>query len=120
MSRARFLGFPLDQTTQAVVLSREGACLVNIPSPQRYAVHKLIVYGERPVAQRVKSAKAIEQAAAMMQYFLASSQPDLVAHAWTDAVGRGKGWQRRAEQGRRALLSSHPELAAPALWQHNP
>jgi hypothetical protein len=113
----KFMEFSLEQTTQTVVLSREGACLVNIPAPQRYAVHKLIVFGERPVEQRVKSAKDIEQAAALMQYFLASSQAELVAQAWNDAIARGRGWQRRAEQGRRALLSSHPELDAPALWQ---
>jgi hypothetical protein len=98
-------------------MSNEGASLVNIPAPQRYAIHKLIVQGERPIEQRVKANKDIEQSAALLQSLLAASQADLVAAAWSDATARGRGWRQRCNQGRKALLARHPELAAPELWR---
>lgn len=36
--------------------------------------------------------------------------------AWEDALGRGKGWTKRAMEGRRALLIKRPELASKDLW----
>jgi hypothetical protein len=113
----KFMEFSLEQTTQAVLMSNEGACLVNIPAPQRYAIHKLIVQGERPIEQRVKANKDIEQSAALLHGLLAASQADLVAAAWSDATSRGRGWRQRCNQGRKALLARHPELAAPPLWR---
>lgn len=88
----------------------------HIPAPARYAVHKLVVYGERPVTERVKAIKDLGQAAALIQYFLATDQPRQVAAAWQDALGRSRGWERRAQQGRRALLARQPALAAWKLW----
>ncbi len=113
----KFMEFSLEQTTQAVLMSNEGACLVNIPAPQRYAIHKLIVQGERPIEQRVKAHKDVEQSAALLQCLLAASQADLVAAAWWDATNRGWGWRQRCVQGRRALLARHPELATAELWE---
>ncbi len=49
-------------------------------------------------------------------YFLQNNQADVFNAAWQDAVGRGKGWQLRAEKGRKALLRLAPELADDALW----
>lgn len=112
----KFMEFSLEQPVQGVVLSREGACLVNIPAPARYAIHKLVVYGERPVTERVKAVKDLEQAAALIEYFLATDQPRQIAAAWDDALGGGRGRARRAQQGRKALLARHPELAAGGLW----
>lgn len=112
----RFMEFSLEQPVQGLVLSREGACLVNIPAPARYAIHKLVIYGERPVSERVKSIKDLGQAAALIEYFLTTDQPRQIAAAWQDALGRGRGWERRARQGRRALLARHPELASGELW----
>ena len=112
----KFMEFSLIRTTQAVLLSRAGACMVNIPAPERYAVHKLIVYGERPVAQRVKAVKDLAQAAALAQWHLANGLAGRFNEAWKDALGRGKGWTKRAMEGRRALLTKHPGLASNDLW----
>ena len=46
----KFMEFSLEATTQGVAFSPHGACVVNIPDPARFAVHKLIVFGERPIA----------------------------------------------------------------------
>lgn len=97
-----FMEFPLQGTTQAALLCEEGAVAVNIPSPARFAVHKLIVYGERKGAQRLKAQKDLHQAAALVER-LATTAPEELAEAWPDALGRGPGWRKRALQGRNAL-----------------
>jgi hypothetical protein len=112
----KFIEFSLEGATQGAVLSREGACMANLPAPERYAVHKLVVYGERPAAERVKANKDLEQAAALAQWHLRNGQAEQFNGAWRDALGRGKGWRSRAVQGRDALLARHPTLNSPALW----
>lgn len=84
--------------------------MVNLPDPARYAVHKLIVFGERPIAQRAKSSKDIVQAAALVEWHAESGAQERLHAAWSDAVGRGPAWRRRAEQGRRELVARYPEL----------
>lgn len=106
----KFMEFSLEGTTQGAVFSGSGACVVNLPDPARYAVHKLIVFGERPIAQRAKSNKDIEQAAAIVEWHLASGVGERVIGAWLDAVGRGSGWRQRAEQGRKELVARYPHL----------
>lgn len=106
----KFMEFSLVGTTQAVLLSREGACIVNIPAPERYAIHKLIVYGERPINERVKANKDLGQAASIFKVLFDSGNVDLIRRAWTDAISRGPGWVKRLNQGKAALLRQYPEL----------
>lgn len=113
----KFMEFSLENPVQACVFSNPGACVVNLPAPERYAVHKLIIHGERPVAERVKATKDLLQAASLASYFLENGQSELFNEAWRNALSRGPGWQSRAEQGRQALLRIAPELAQDALWQ---
>ncbi len=112
----KFMEFSLEGTTQAALFSREGACMVNLPAPARYAVHKLVIHGERSLAERVKAVKDIEQAAALAQWHHDNGQADVFNAVWRDALARGKGWRQRAVQGRDALLKRHPQLALDALW----
>lgn len=113
----KFMEFALEDTTQACVLGRTGACMVNLPTPERYAAHKLLVYGERPVAQRTKATKDLLQVAALVSYFTQNGQGSAFNIAWRDLVSRGRGWQSRAKQGRDALLKLAPELELKALWK---
>ncbi len=106
----KFMEFSLVNTTQSVVMGRSGACVVNIPAPERYAIHKLIVYGERPIAERTKSSKDLEQAAAILKWLLDNEQRDLIGQTWEDAWSRGAGWRKRLRQGWLALWQRHPEL----------
>lgn len=112
----KFMEFSLEQPVQGCVFSNLGACVVNLPAPERYAVHKLIIHGERPVEQRAKATKDLLQAASLASYFLENQQADVFNTAWRDANSRGKGWQQRARQGKAALLRIAPELSAQELW----
>jgi len=105
----KFMEFSLENTTQAALLSRDGAVLINLPSPLRYGLHKLLVYGERTVAFRTKSAKDLLQSAALLSYS-AANQPAELKEGLKDLLGRGPGWRKRAEQGISALLKIEPAL----------
>jgi hypothetical protein len=112
----KFMEFSLERSIQGCIFSNLGACVVNLPAPERYAVHKLIVYGERPVTERTKANKDLLQAASLAGYFLESGQAAIFNEAWRDALGRGKGWRTRATQGQAALLKLAPELTQEELW----
>jgi len=112
----KFMEFSLEGTTQGCLIGRSGACTVKLPAPERYAVHKLIVYGERPVAERAKARKDLLQAAALASYFARAGEVTLFNAAWRDVLKRGRGWRRRALQGKAALLRLAPDVDLPALW----
>lgn len=112
----KFMQFSLEGTTQGCLISRNGACIVNLPAPERYAVHKLIVSGERPIAERAKATKDLLQAASLADYFAQTGQGGTFNAAWRDAVGRGRGWKERAVRGKTALLKLAPELNLDELW----
>lgn len=92
----KFMEFSLEDTTQGCIFGTMGACTVNLPAPQRYAVHKLIVQGERPLAERTKARKDLLQSASLIEYFDKSGQPKLFNAAWRDALARGPGWRKRS------------------------
>ncbi len=107
----RFMEFSLEGVEQATLFDPGGrTVVVSLPAPQRYAVHKLLVIGERAGRYRAKAAKDLAQAAALIEYFQATGL-DAVQEAWADALGRGPGWRKRAKEGKQALSASAPELA---------
>ena len=113
----KFMEFSLEGTTQGCVIGRTGACTVNLPAPERYAVHKLLVYGERPIAQRTKATKDLLQVAALASYFAQTGQAKVFNAAWRDLVSRGRGWRSRARQGLAALVKLSPDLELATLWR---
>jgi hypothetical protein len=104
----KFMEFSLQDIQQTVVISSDGAVLVNIPHPARYALHKLIVAGERKGAFATKVQKDLWQAGALLTY-LVDRQSHALAEAWVDITKRGKGWRTRFEAGLRALQAQLPE-----------
>jgi hypothetical protein len=108
----RFMEFALEDVQQATLFDPTGRCVVvSLPAPARYAVHKLLIIGERSGPMRVKVSKDLAQAASLLEYF-ASADPETLRSAWSDALGRGPGWRRLALEGRRALERKDRALAA--------
>ena len=106
-----FMEFSLENVEQAVLFCAEGAVLINVPGPQRYALHKLVVYGERTGTFRVKSAKGLAQAACLLS-FLWDHRRETLEESLADMLTRGKGWLTRLRQGSLALHKAYPELPA--------
>jgi hypothetical protein len=105
----KFIELILEHPVQGVALARDGAILVNVPRPERYAVHKLIVWAERDRTFSTKGTKDLAQAAGLIAYFL-ERRPEALLEAWRDLQQRGPGWRRRAARGLRALATLTPDL----------
>jgi hypothetical protein len=86
----RFLDFLIYEATPAVLLHGEGV-LVNVPRPERFAVHKLILAPRRTVAE-AKSAKDLRQAAELLAW-LVEFRPHDLRDAWQGARDRGPSWR---------------------------
>ena len=111
----RFMEFALEDVQQATLFDATGRCVIaTLPSPARYAVHKLLILGERSGPFRVKVSKDLAQAAALMEYY-ATADPDAVRSAWADALSRGPGWRKRALEGRKALAKKDGALTGDLL-----
>ena len=108
-----FMEFSLEGVEQAALFANEGAVVVNVPGPERYALHKLVVYGERTGAFRVKSTKDLMQAACLL-HFLWDHRREALDEALKDILTRGKAWRARLAQGAAALHKAWPELPAGA------
>lgn len=102
-----YLNFLIAEPVHAAALYRSGV-LVQIPRPERYAIHKLIIADRRRDGSgSLKAAKDREQAAFLIQA-LAEDRPDDLAHAYTVAMATGPRWrdhiantlQRLPETGR--------------------
>ena len=104
-----FMEYSLEQFEQAVLFCNEGTVLVNLPSPERYALHKLLVFGARTGTSRVKSSKDLAQAACLCAY-LWDHRREALAEALKDLLSRGKGWVSRYKQGAAALHKAYPTL----------
>lgn len=106
----KFMEFLMAQCTQAVVIAKEGAVLANIPRPDRFAVHKLIVAAERDIAFSAKANKDIRQANVLIQYYLDHREDELLA-SYQEAWERGPGWRSRLMEGTARLAKINPEAA---------
>jgi len=114
MRPLKFMEFSMELPMQMVLLSEQGGILVNVPPPEKYAVHQLLVHGERTQNMRVKAAKDLEQAAALIEYLGEYDKPAL-SEAWRDLNSRGPGWRSRAQQGLQSLKTAHPNIDVSAL-----
>ena len=109
MQPLKFMEFSMEAPIQVTLLAQRGPIVVNAPPPEKYALHKLLVHGERSQDMRVKASKDLEQAAALIEYLL-ENDADLLQETWEDLISRGLGWSRRATEGLQALRKQYPHL----------
>jgi len=78
----------------AIPLVNGGATLVNVPDPARFALHKLILSGRRPVVEQSKAGKDRQQAAELIEVLQEDRPGDLALAA--EALGsRPAVWRTR-------------------------
>ena len=114
MQPLKFMEFSMEDPIQVTLLAQRGPITVNAPPPQKYALHKLLVYGERPQNMRVKAAKDLEQAASLIEY-LGENDSELLSETWAGLINLGPGWRRRALEGLQALKEKYPSVDISAL-----
>ncbi len=90
----RFLDYLIYEPIRAVLLHGPGVPVL-IPSPERYAVHKLIIGSRRKDDgdATAKSAKDRLQARAIIEAMIANRQHADLASAFTQAWDRGDHWR---------------------------
>ncbi|HSF96422.1 MAG TPA: GSU2403 family nucleotidyltransferase fold protein [Thermohalobaculum sp.] len=101
-----FLNFLIAEPIPAVALYREGV-LVQVPRPERYAIHKLIVAQRRSGPHRGKSRKDLDQAAALIRS-LAGQRPYELLDAYTVATASGPAGKAAISRS----LAQRPDCAA--------
>ena len=105
----KFMEYLLEDVQQAAAFSGAGVAVVSVPHPARYAFHKLLVAGERPISRAVKSNKDVQQAAALLS-LLGERDEESVQEALADMARRGPGWVKRLAHGKKLLKRVAPEL----------
>lgn len=100
-----FLNYLIRDPIPAVALYREGV-LVQIPKPERFAVHKLIVASRRRGPGQAKSEKDIAQSRALIAVLRESRPAELIA-AYKEARAEGAAWRAAID----ASLKRAPDIA---------
>lgn len=104
----KFMEISVEDPVQTAFLTKSGSVLINIPQPERFAIHKLIVQGERK-NQPLKSAKDVIQAAALISWLL-DNNPDVLNERINEIMATGPDWKMRLDNGFAALNKKFPEL----------
>jgi hypothetical protein len=103
------LNFLIAEPIFAAVPYRRGV-LVQIPRPERFAIHKLIVADRRQEGPySLKAVKDRAQAAFLIEA-LAADRPDDLAEAYDDAASRGPRWSRRLAATLQRMLATRAQL----------
>lgn len=92
----RFLDFLIHEPELAVLLHNAGIYVL-IPSPQRYAIHKLIISRRRQEGT-AKRDKDIQQSAALLG-LLIDKRPYELKSSWNEASSRGRAWRESLAEG---------------------
>jgi len=105
-----FLDFLMEHAEHGAVVNG-GGVLVQVPTPARFALHKLMLFGERGVIAHTKAEKDLVQASQLIQVLTEDRPGDLIL-AWEAVETRGKGWLRRLGRGIEALKNRFPDVHA--------
>ncbi len=89
-----YLNFLIAEPINALALYRSGI-LVQIPRPERFAIHKLIVASRRQDGPDQAKARKDRAQAAFLIRILAQDRPDDLAEAYTQAQAQGPRWRDR-------------------------
>jgi hypothetical protein len=85
--------------------------LIQIPTPERYAIHKLIVADRRRDGPDSAKARKDRAQARWLIAVLAEDRPAELADVYADALSRGPRWQERIERSLKRLPDVQSILA---------
>ena len=108
----RFLDYLLEDIQVAAVAFRSGI-LVNVPTPARFALHKLVISQRRPSAQQIKARKDIQQATELLTLLL-EDRPGDIWIALDAARTMACRFQSQLEQG----IEQSPAVVRQAVQAH--
>ena len=89
-----YLNFLIAEPIHALAIYRSGV-LVQIPRPERFAIHKLIVASRRKGGPDEAKARKDRAQAEFLIRVLADDRPDDLAEAYELALSHGPKWRER-------------------------
>lgn len=100
----RYLDFLIYEPVRTTMLHRSGVSVL-VPSPERYAVHKLIVASQRlqDANGRAKRDKDILQSGLLFDALAIKRQQDVLAEVFLEAWNRGSRWRQSITTGMNQL-----------------
>jgi hypothetical protein len=101
-----FLNYLIAEPLTVPLLYRDGA-LIQIPRPERYAIHKLIVSERRRKGDDGLKARKDRAQAAFLINVLSEEDPYALTEAYQTAISKGAAWREAIERA----LSKLPETA---------
>jgi hypothetical protein len=107
-----FLDFLIREPVRSALLHEAGVAVV-VPAPNRFAVHKLIVAARR--SELAKSAKDVDQAAALIDAFEATGRQFELREAFEEAWSRGPAWRSSLRAGLSRLPPRIMQIAKSVL-----
>lgn len=103
------LNFLIAEPIQAPLLYRSGV-LVQIPRPERFAIHKLIVAdGRKADSDRLKARKDRAQAEMLIEV-LCDERPEDLADAYEKALAQGPAWRNRISESLKLIPQTRKRL----------
>jgi hypothetical protein len=99
-----FLNYLIAEPLTVPLLYRDGA-LIQIPRPERYAIHKLIVSERRRKGDDALKARKDRAQAAFLINVLSEEDPYALTEAYQTAISKGAAWREAIE----SALSKLPE-----------
>lgn len=112
----RFLDFLIYEPIRAVLLHRSGVPVM-VPSPERYAVHKLIVASRRlsDANGAAKREKDVHQACLLIEALQETRRQDDLAHVFAKAWGRGQAWREGIGKGLSLMSAKNKQVVEETL-----
>lgn len=107
----RFLDYLLREPVPAVAIGRRALALVNVPAPERFALHKLLVSESREAVFATKAEKDRLQAMQLLEVLIEEA-PDGLLGALDDLRQRGKGWTDKLARALRKCEKAWPDAVA--------
>ena len=87
-----FLNYLIAGPLTVPLLYRSGA-LIQVPRPERFAIHKLIVSERRRGTDAIQKAQKDRSQAAFLIRVLTEEDPHALAEAHHDALAKGAAWR---------------------------
>lgn len=103
----KYLTLAMREAQPALVIEATTATLVMVPSPARFALHKLLVSQTRSVIQQTKSGKDQHQAALLLEG-LAEDRPEDLESAAAAFAESGPAVTRKVLRGIEAAIKAWP------------
>lgn len=101
-----FIELMFEQPYQAVLLLKKGAQVVRVPRPEYFALHSIIMLGDRNSAYPTSQASAF-QSGALVDYFL-RNRPVPLVDAYTHVMDTWPDWSGQIKAGLAELDRHYP------------